>query len=109
MRNRCKKSKYYPVIAESIGRNYNKLHALCFRHYTGAFASQGYDDIFQDTILCVIQDPESLKCTTDEALIKHFLYRYRMIEFQTIHDAQQLKNIPYADYLQTKEEADQEW
>lgn len=108
MRNRYKNNKFYPVVAESIGRNYYKLRSLCFRQFTGMFASQSYDDIFQDTVLYVIQDAESLKCSTDEALIKHFLCRYRMIEFQTIRDAQQLKNKPYADYLQTQEETSPE-
>lgn len=104
MRNRYKKSKFYPVIAGSIARNYNKLRALCFRQVIGYFDSRSDEDIFQDTVLYVIQDEESLKCTTDEDLIRHFLYRYRMIEFQTIRDAQQLKKIPYADYIQAKEE-----
>lgn len=105
MRNRYKQSKYYPAIAESVGRNYVKLRALCFHQAAGYFDSRSYEDIFQDTILYVIQDAESLQCTTDDALISHFLRRYKMIEFQTIHDAQQLKKMPYADYIQTKEEA----
>lgn len=104
MRNRYKQSRFYPAIAESIGRNYDKLRALCFRQAAGYFDSRGHEDIFQDTVLYVIQDAEALQCVTDEALVTHFLRRYRMIEFQTIHDAQQLKKIPYADYLQTKEE-----
>lgn len=108
MRNRYKKSKFYPVVAESVGRNYYKLRALCFRQSAGMFASQSYDDIFQDAVLYVIQDTESLKCPNDEALINHFIRRYRMIEFQTIRDAQQLKNTPYADYLQTQEETNEE-
>lgn len=102
MRNRYKKSKFYPAIAESIGRNYYKLRALCFRQAACCYDSRDYDDIFQDTVLYIIQDPEALKCTTDEMLVEHFLYRYRMIEFQTIHDAQQINKIPYADYLQTQ-------
>lgn len=105
MRNRYKKNKFYPVIAGSIARNYNKLRDLCFRQVIGYFDSRSDEDIFQDTVLYVIQDEESLKCTTDEDLIRHFLHRYRMIEFQTIRDAQQLKKIPYADYIQAKEEA----
>lgn len=104
MRNRYKKNKFYPVIAESIGRNYYKLQALCFRPVSGCFDSRSYEDIFQDTVLYVIQDPEALTCGTDERLIEHFIRRYRMIEFQTIHDAQQLKKIPYADNIQTSEE-----
>lgn len=104
MRNRYKKSKYYPVIAGSIARNYDKLRVLCFREIAGCFDSRSHEDIFQDTVLYVIQDAESLQCITDEALITHFLRRYRMIEFQTIRDSQQLKKVPYADYIQAKEE-----
>lgn len=108
MRNRYKKSRFYPEIAESIGRLYYKLRALCFRLPGRCFESRSYDDIFQDTVLFVIQDFEALKCIDDEALIEHFIRRYRMIEFQTIRDCQQQKQIPYADYLQTKEDTTQE-
>lgn len=107
MRDRYKKSDFYPEVAESVGRNYHKLRALCFRQSQACFDSRGYDDIFQNTVLYVIQDPESLGCKTDGALIEHFLYRYRMIEFQTVNDAQQLKKVTYADYLQTRKEEDE--
>ena len=30
-----------------------------------------------------------------------------MIEFQTVNDAQQLKKVTYADYLQTRKEEDE--
>lgn len=107
MRDRYKRSEFYQDVAESIGRNYNKLRDLCFRQSQVCFDSRGYDDIFQDTVLYVIQDPRSLGCKTDDALIEHFLYRYRMIEYQTVKDAQELKRMPYADYLQaTKEETE---
>lgn len=104
MRNRYKKNKFYPVVVEGIGRNYYKLRTLCFRQVAGYFDSRGYEDIFQDTVLYVMQDAQAMHCTTDEDLIAHFLHRYRMIEYQTIHDAQQLKRTPYADYIQAKEE-----
>lgn len=108
MRNRYKKSKHYPAIAGSIARNYKKLRALCFKDMPGYFSSRSHEDIFQDTVLYVIQDEESLKCATDEALIMHFLRRYRMIEFQTIRDSQQSKTITYADYIQTQEREERE-
>ena len=50
----------------------------------------------------------SLTCKTDSDLIQHFLYRYRMIEYQAIQDAKQIKTIPYADYLQTPKEPAEE-
>lgn len=108
MRDRYKKNKYYPEIAEIIGRNFKKLHALCFRENIGYFDSRNYEDIFQDTVIYVIQDTMSLTCKTDSDLIQHFLYRYRMIEYQAIQDAKQIKTIPYADYLQTPKEPAEE-
>lgn len=103
MRNRYKKNKYYPHVAESIGRNYERLHALCCHGKNGYFDSRSYDDIFQDAIVYVCQDPSAKDIHSDTDLIAHFMYRYRMIEFQTMQDAKQLKEIPYADYLQAKE------
>lgn len=105
MRDRYKKSKYYPKVVESIGRNYERLYALCCHGKHGYFDSRSYDDIFQDAIIYVCQDPAAKEILSDADLISHFVYRYRMIEFQTMQDVKQLKEIPYADYLQAKEEA----
>lgn len=105
MRDRYKKTKYYPQVTERIGRNYEHLRALCYRNGVGYFGSRSYDDIFQDTVLYVCQDPESIDKHSDNDFIKHFLFRYNMIEFQTVQDAKQLKEIPYADYLQTQKTA----
>lgn len=104
MRDRYRKNKYYPEIAEIIGRNFKKLHALCFRENAGYFDSRNYEDIFQDTVIYVIQDTMSLTCKTDSDLIQHFLCRYRMIEYQAIQDAKQINTILYADYLQIQQE-----
>ncbi len=103
MRNRYKKTKHYPDVASAIARNYNKLRAICHKQH-GCYESRSYEDIFQDTILFVIQDKESLKCNTDESLVEHFVHRYKMIEYQTIHDSYNIKTIPYAEHLQAKEE-----
>lgn len=108
MRARYKKIKYYPVVAEIIARNYYKLRALCFRQLPVCFDSRNYEDIFHDTVLYVIQDVKSTTYNTDEEIIAHFLYRYRMIEYQTIKDAQQNKNTPYADYIQAKKDNNEE-
>ena len=40
--------------------------------------------------------------------MNYFCYRFRMIEYQAINDNKQLKEIPYADYLQTKKEDTEE-
>lgn len=103
MRNRYKKNKYYPQVAERIGRNYERLRAFCYRDSVGYFGARSYDDIFQDTVLYVCQDPDANGKHSDNDFIKHFLFRYRMIEYQTVQDAKQAKEIPYADYLQAKE------
>lgn len=103
MRNRYKKSKHYPQVAESIGRNYERLYALCCHGKHGYFDSRNYDDIFQDTVLYVCQDTSAKEIHSDADLITHFVYRFRMIEFQIMQDAKQLKEKPYADYLQAKE------
>ena len=103
MRNRYKKSKYSPHIAEVIGQNYSRLQSLCHIGDYGLFGSRSYEDIFQDTVVFVIQDMEASKLTSDEAIIKHFSHRFNMIKFQIIQDANELKEIPYADYLQAKE------
>lgn len=109
MRNRYKKNKYYPKVAESIGRNYIRLQSLCHYRDFGLYGSRSYEDIFQDTVIYVIQDAEASTLLSDEAIIDHFCHRYRMIEYQTIQDAKQLKEIPYADYIQTQKEATKEW
>lgn len=101
MRNRYKRNKYYPEIAEVIGRNYSRLQSLCYIGNYGLFGSRSYEDIFQDAVIYVIQDKEASKLTSEDAIIKHFCRRFNMIKFQIIQDAKQLKEMPYADYLQT--------
>lgn len=108
MRNRYKKTKDYPKVAEVIGRNYIRLQSLCHYRTFGLYGSRSYEDIFQDTVIYVIQDEVASSLPSDEAIIDHFCHRYRMIEYQTIQDAKQLKEIPYADYLQTKKETTEE-
>jgi hypothetical protein len=46
--------------------------------------------------------------STEEEIIEHFVFRYKMMEFQTINDNKMLKEIEYADHLQAQEEATQE-
>ena len=92
MRNRCK-AEAYPSVAETIGRNYDRLRALCLQHHPG------HEDIFHDTVVFVIHDKEALGCGDDEALIHHFLYRYRMIRFQATQDTTRAKKVPYGEYM----------
>lgn len=104
-RYKNKKDDHSIYIAEVIGRNYSRLLQLCNKR-GGLFASRSYEDIFEDTIIYVIHDVEACTLVLEEDIIKHFCYRYRMIEFQTVRDAQQLKEVPYAYYLQAPEETE---
>lgn len=85
----------------TIAHNYDTLKVLCGYRASGLYCSKSYEDIFQDTVLLVSQDDKASSLSSDEELIDYFCYRFRMIMFQAIHDNKQLKEIPYADYLQT--------
>lgn len=105
---KIKKRKVNDKVIAMIARNYNKLQQLCVDHRRGLYCSKSYYDIFQDTILFVSQDEKAASISSDKELIDHFCYRFRMIEFQTINDNKQLKEILYADYLQTCKEDTEE-
>lgn len=107
-RNRIRNNSPSTYIAEVIGKNYSRLRKLCKCRKNGLFTSRSYEDIFEDTILYVIHDPEAHNITTEDSIIEHFCYRYRMIEFQTVMDSRQLKEIPYAEYLQAQKETTEE-
>lgn len=108
MRNRYKRNSYYPKVPEAIGKNYLKLRSLCCVEFDTFHGSLSREDIFQDTVLYVIQDVEASLLESEEDIIKHFCYRYKMIAFQIIQDSKQLREIPYADYLQTQKEGTEE-
>ena len=91
-----------------IGKNYLKLRSLCCVEFDTFHGSLSREDIFQDTVLYVIQDVEASLLESEEDIIKHFCYRYKMIAFQIIQDSKQLREIPYADYLQTQKEGTEE-
>lgn len=100
-----KKGKVNKKALDAISKNYSKLKELCNYNKRGCYCSKSYEDIFQDTILYVIHDDDSLNLNEEE-IINHFVYRYNMIEFQTISDNKMMKEVKYADYIQTKEERD---
>ena len=91
-----------------IGRNYDRLRALCNSDKRGCYCSKSYEDIFQDTIMYVAHDLSSFNLTNDEEVIEHFIYRFRMIEFQTINDNKMLKEVMYADYIQAQKNGTEE-
>ena len=86
-------------MMEVLAGNYDKLTQLCGYKKSGLYCSKSYEDIFEDTILFVAQDTKAASLKSDKEIIDYFRYRYRMIQFQTINDSKQLKEIYYADYL----------
>lgn len=72
MRNRYKRNSYYPKVAEAIGKNYLKLRSLCCVEFDTFHGSLSREDIFQDTVLYVIQDVEASLLESEEDIIKHF-------------------------------------
>lgn len=105
---KLKTGKVNKRALDIIGKNYNKLRAMCNISDRGCYCSKSYEDIFQETILYVVHDKESFAKQTEKELIEYFLYKFKMIEFQTINDDKMLKEVKYAEYLQTKETANQE-
>lgn len=105
---KIKRGKVNQYALDVIGKNYNKLKGLCNYNDRGCYCSKSYEDIFQDTILYVIHDEQSFNMHTEEDIINHFIYRYNMITFQAVNDNKMLREVKYADYLQTKEETTEE-
>ncbi|MDR1582081.1 MAG: hypothetical protein LBS55_02290 [Prevotellaceae bacterium] len=97
-----KKSVSIEIMAR-VGDLYNILRASCIEQLPVIYG-QLFDDIFHDTIIYVAQDRLSAGNKTDSEFIKHFLYRFKMITFQTVKDIQQLKETIYADNKQAEEE-----
>ena len=95
-------------VMTTIARNYEHLKQLCCYRSHGLFCSKSYEDIFQDTVLFVSQDEHASSLSSDKDLIDYFRYRFQMIEFQAINDNKQLKEIPYADYLQAQKTTEEE-
>jgi hypothetical protein len=87
----------------SIALMYDRLKERCASRVSQQY-SYMLDDIFHDTVIYIAHDKLATGMKTDKELMLHFIYRFRMIAFQTIKDIQQLKEINYADNKQTKEE-----
>lgn len=94
-------------IINVIAKNYDRLKELCKYHNDILLCSKTSEDLFQDTILHVSQDPKAV-IMSEEELIDYFCYRYKMIKYQAIKDKQQLKEIQYAEYIQTSKKEDEE-
>lgn len=92
MRNR-NRDKYNERIARIIAANYDLLHIRCARAFRcGPFL---LDDVIQETSLYVMTDPRAANITADADVVDYFVYKFRMIAFQTMKNNR--KMLRYAD------------
>lgn len=89
-------------VINTIARNYYKLKELCRYDHDLLLCSKSYEDLFQDAVLYVSQDEKAVSMPSGE-LIDYFRYKFNMIKYQALKDNAQLKEIPYADYIQASQ------
>ena len=53
---KIKKGKVNKAVMAAVARNYDCLKRLCAVGVHGIYGGEGFEDIFQDTVLYVIQD-----------------------------------------------------
>lgn len=100
MRNRCK-GRFQPDVAQTLARLYTSLQRMCRASSPHGHGALEKADIFHETILYVAHDPRSGSLRTDDELIAHFRYCYRMICYQSYKDEKQ--HTRYAYHLETPE------
>lgn len=100
MRNRCK-GRFQSDVAQALARHYDRLLRECHADSPCSCGALERADVFHETILYVAHDPRSRDFRTDDELLAHFLYCYRMICYQSCKDEKQ--HTLYADYLKTPE------
>lgn len=103
-RKRYKSVPHSDHVASVLAKHYKKLKQEFDSGDIGNFHSMSYSDIFQETILYVIQDKRAFEMSEGE-IIEHFKYRYNMIKFQIIQDSK-LKFNTNADNLQAETETE---
>ncbi|MBK5721364.1 hypothetical protein JGH11_10815 [Dysgonomonas sp. Marseille-P4677] len=92
-RNRHKEKPYSCFVSSIIAKHYDRLREEFNKGKEGNFGSMSFEDIFQETILYVIQDKTAFNLSEKE-ILDHFKYRYKMIQYQIIQDS---KLIYYTD------------
>lgn len=102
MRNRCR-GNYSPAVASIIGRNYLRLLKLCASQSGTVWGAMDDADVIHETFLYITHDPQCAAMATEEEVVALFVFRYRLVRFQTLRDEAQRKTIPYADYIRTIE------
>lgn len=108
MRTRQKKNRVNEFVSRALGRLYKGLYEACCRGPASGCGYYSNEDIFQETILFVIQDPAASALKTDAEIIKHFKYRFQMIRYQVIKDNQLLKEVDYANNIQAQKDLSEE-
>lgn len=100
------KLKYtvHDSIMQMIATHYQELRFICQCAWTAKTRAKTFDDIFQDTVLYVVQDAEALGKEGDE-MSKHFLFRFRMLQYQAAMEQFDESNYAYNQET-TQEEAD---
>lgn len=88
MRNRCK-GRFQPDVAQALARHYDRLLRECHADLPCGCGALERTDIFHETILYVTHDPYSRNFRTDDELVAHFIYCYRMICYQSYKDEKQ--------------------
>lgn len=98
-RNRYKSKEYSPYVAEVLAKHFKSLSSELNRSKHGNYQSMSYEDIFQETVLYVIQDKRAFKMS-ESAILDHFRYRYKMISFQIIQDSKLERKTDYNESIQ---------
>lgn len=103
MRKRSRKQKQTnPRAMEFIERNYPTLAARCAGLRISA-GSMDIEDMLHETILFVLTDVRFDQVHSDEEFIRYFMWRLRMIAFQTRQDNHQEIKEQYAYYTEATE------
>jgi hypothetical protein len=55
----------------------------------------------------VTHDQQCAAVKNDEEIVAHFVFRYRMVRFQTFKDETQHKKIPFEDWIKTAKEREE--
>ena len=86
-------------VAETLAAHYNELYNSLVMGSLVSYHGRCMDDIFSDTLMYVIHQEDAP--LEEEELLSYFKYKFQMIKYQTIKDAQNLSLI-YGYHLQTK-------
>lgn len=90
-RDKC----YDSGVAAILAANYDILQRRCRRLFRrGAL---DFEDVMQDTMLFVMCDTRAASIATTEELLEYYVYKFRMMVFQTIKRNRRMA--AYADGL----------